>query len=63
MSTPPYNNTYMRLSIDVSGQLISLWCPTNSLLVHNKYFTTFDTKARSKQHVRIIQWRLTTYIR
>jgi len=60
----------------VSGLLISLWEPANSLFVRDKYVTPtgkrlhagyvqkaeagknipFDTTARSKQHVRVVQW-------
>jgi len=72
----------MRIPMHVSGLLISLWEPANSLFVRDKYITatgkrlhagnvqkaearkniSFDITARSKQHVRVVHWRLTTYI-
>ena len=77
----PHSDTYMRIPMHVSGLLISLWEPVNSLFVRDKYVTPtgkrlhagyaqkaearknipFDITARSKQHVRVMQWRLTTY--
>ena len=67
----------MHVHVHVSGLLISLWEPANSLFVRDKYVTPtgkrlhaggtykkrkhvknipFDTTARSKQHVRVVQW-------
>ena len=65
----------MRIPKHVSGLLISLWEPANSLFVRDKYVTPtgkrihagyvqkaearknipFDTTARRKQHVRVVQ--------
>ena len=81
-SIPPHIETCMRIPKHVSGLLISLWEPANSLFVRAKYVTPtgkrlhagyvpkaearknkpFDTTARSKQHVRVVQWRLATNI-
>jgi len=59
-SIPPQIYTYMHIPMHVSG-LISLWGPANSLFVCSKNIT-FDTTARSKQHMHVVHWQLTTYI-
>jgi len=66
----------VRIPKHVSGLLISLCEPANSLFVRDKYVTPtgkrlpagyvqkaearknipFDTTARNKQHVRVVQW-------
>jgi len=74
-SIPPHIDRCVHIPKHVSGLLISLWEPANSLFVRNKYVTPtgkrlhagyvqkaearknipFDTTARNKQHVRVVQ--------
>ena len=73
---PPHIDRCVNIPNHVSGLLISLWEPANSLFVRDKYVTPtgkrlhagyvqkaearknipFDTTARSKQHVHVVQW-------
>ena len=68
-STPPHIDTYIGRTIHVSGLLISLSGPANSLKrlhVQKRNHVqniSFDTTARNKQHVRVVQWRVTIYTR
>ena len=75
-SIPPHIDRCVHIPKHVSGLLISLWEPANSLFVRDNmsrpqesgYMQAtykkrkhvknipFDTTARNKQHVRVVQW-------
>ena len=78
MSTPICIDTYIRIPIHVYGLLINLCNPVNSLFVRDKSVKSGNrlhegyaenrmqvkhSTARSKQHMRVVQWRLGKYIR